>query len=570
MTNSNENPNELYIDSSPVIELSPPDFPEVEMKDKSSETNTSPSLQATYSEEGQVAYNPDSIVSPDEDGITIIQSADIPEQDDYFPLDDLFPTIPTDEIVYHYSDEQTAPEYDGYDDDNGYMPEAPVERQRTRNRKGNDRKQKKKGSVGKAILNGVLVFATVMAAFYLLVVYSSIPILVSLRNMYIQTAMATLNHKYLATALFPSELIDELMLRQYEAEYNSVGLSSNWGNVQTQALPDFNNDQNKDPALPENTDQTTPEDNSTIIMEDDNGSGRNYSSEDERVFFERFYEIDYDSMQEYIAENPDVLSNGWANININEAGLDDYGTSIETVHGDQILAINAAEGVVLIRVYINSSRGVMAICKDTSRLNLCVASTLGTIGQTAGRICEANDGILSITGSAFMDDGNGDGGQISGLAVCGGYYYGDRLGGTDKRIELRTDNRMYIVDSVASVAPDTRDACEFRPALIIDGEVVVDEDCGWTGPNPRSVLGQSGKLETMMFILEGRYADSPGDSVVDIAYFMQNYGCVQAMNLDGGTSSIMYYDGEYITRCSNEALPGGRTLPSAWVYHRAY
>ena len=70
-------------------------------------------------------------------------------------------------------------------------------------------------------------------------------------------------------------------------------------------------------------------------------------------------------------------------------------------------------------------------------------------------------------------------------------------------------------------------------------------------------------------IVEGRLADSPGCSVVDVAAKMVDYGCVQALNLDGGTSAIMYYKGEYVTRRSDTASPGGRTLPSAWVYKEA-
>ena len=73
----------------------------------------------------------------------------------------------------------------------------------------------------------------------------------------------------------------------------------------------------------------------------------------------------------------------------------------------------------------------------------------------------------------------------------------------------------------------------------------------------------------MMVIVEGRLADSPGCSVVDVAAKMVDYGCVQALNLDGGTSAILYYDGEYVTRCSNTSCPYGRTLPNAFVYRRA-
>ena len=259
------------------------------------------------------------------------------------------------------------------------------------------------------------------------------------------------------------------------------------------------------------------------------------------------------------------MSNGWAGIDINESGLEDEGTDITTIYGDQVLAINAAEGITLIRVEFPGSRGVMAICKDTSRLSLCAADTLGVIGQTVGRICEANDGILGITGSAFIDpEGAGNGGELSGMMVCSGETYGSPLGDSYKRLELRDDNKMYIVDSYSDLGDGTRDACEFMPAVIIDGEIM---SSNWNSPNPRAILGQSSRLETMMVVAEGRLIDSPGCGVEDIAEVMQQYGCVQAMNLDGGTSAIMYYKGETITRCSNQNLPDGRTLPSAWVYH---
>ena len=69
-----------------------------------------------------------------------------------------------------------------------------------------------------------------------------------------------------------------------------------------------------------------------------------------------------------------------------------------------------------------------------------------------------------------------------------------------------------------------------------------------------------------MLVMEGRLTDSVGCGVEECAEILQKYGCVQAMNLDGGTSAIMYYKGECVTRCSNPDLSDGRQLPSAWVY----
>lgn len=462
---------------------------------------------------------------------------------EYRSFDAAMPDAP-EEGWYHFSQEDSDLEehaddnYDPDEDDDAPLP-------RSRHRK-----------LLSVLSHVLLILVTLLCGFYLMVLYSGIPQLTNLRDMYIRTAMTTLSHKWLATSIIPSDIIDKVMLEDYEADVSMVGVSTNWGNVDVQALPTFTSETRE----VQDTTQDTPQEASLPTEQEET------VSQDEQTFFQMFYEVDQTSLRRYLDDHPEALEDGWSGIDINEAGLDDDGTDIKTVHGDQVLALDAVNGILLVRVELGSSRGVMAICKDTSRLSLCAASTLPATGQTAGKICDDHDGILAINGSAFLDDGTSNGGQISGLAICQGSEMGYRLGGVgDKRLELRDDNRMYIVDSYADVGSGTRDACEFRPALIVDGENL-SRNSTWTSPNPRAVLGQSDRLETMMVIVEGRLLDSPGCSVVDIADKMEEYGCVQALNLDGGTSAIMYYKGEYITRCSNTALPGGRTLPSAWVY----
>ena len=68
-----------------------------------------------------------------------------------------------------------------------------------------------------------------------------------------------------------------------------------------------------------------------------------------------------------------------------------------------------------------------------------------------------------------------------------------------------------------------------------------------------------------MVVVEGRLLDSPGCGVEDIADKLEEYGCVQALNLDGGTSAVLWYDGEYVTKCSNTSITS-RMLPNAWLY----
>lgn len=466
---------------------------------------------------------------------------------EYRSFDAALPEAP-DEEWYHYSPEDADLDDDLYSDDI-YEDNTELDETSSSHR------------LLHIMSHVLLLLVTLMAGFYLMVLYSGIPVLTNLRDTYIRTAMVTLSHKYLATAIIPSEIIDQVMLEDYAVDDEAVGVETDWGNIQIQALPVYQDTIDASDSSTVETEQTQETNSSDAAVET--------MSSDEQTFYEIFYEVDKDSFRSYLEDHPDVLDNGWSGIDINEAGLDDDGTSIETVYGDQVLALDAENGILLVRLHLDDSRGVMAICKNTSQLSLCSATTLPTVGQTAGTICDANDGILAMNGSAFLDDGTGNGGQISGLAVCEGEEMGTRLGQAgDKRLELRNDNRMYIVDSYSSLDSDTRDACEFRPALIVDGENI-STSSSWTNANPRTVLGQSSRLETMMVIIEGRLSDSPGCSVVLVAEKMAEYGCVQALNLDGGTSAIMYYKGEYITRCSNTQLSGGRTLPNAWVYHSA-
>ena len=191
---------------------------------------------------------------------------------------------------------------------------------------------------------------------------------------------------------------------------------------------------------------------------------------------------------------------------------------------------------------------------------------IGSYGQYAGTIAKNNNGVLAMTASGFLDPGGvGNGGLATGYCMSNGeVYQGAPFGWSYKRIELREDNYFYIVDTSASVHEDTTDAVEFTPALIVDGEVLATS--GYNALNPRTLIGQSDKGEILMMVIEGRLVQSVGITVDDCAPILLAHNCMQALNLDGGTSSILWYDGEYVTQCSNLACPEGRLLPNAFVY----
>ena len=292
-------------------------------------------------------------------------------------------------------------------------------------------------------------------------------------------------------------------------------------------------------------------------------------------FFALFWELDRESMQAYLDAHPEALSGGWSGININESGFNQSGTSIRTTMGEQVLAVNYLEKVLLVRVEGEKYRGVLAVAKDPSKLSIEMSNGIGSYGQLAGEIAEAHGGLLAMTCNGFLDPGGqGNGGEIAGYAMSDGVAYGAHYPYSDAwpyaRFEILTDNSVRICHSDEPVSADCRDATEFNPALIIDGEVLRSEY--WTSENPRACIGQSDRQEMLMLVIEGRMPEEDilGTGVNECAAILARHGAVQAMNVDGGTSAILWYDGQYVTRCSNPQIryTGGRALPNAFVYHR--
>ena len=403
-------------------------------------------------------------------------------------------------------------------------------------------------------LKVILVLVIIVEILYCLAIFSGIPFIVRLRNMYIETAMSTMTHRWLATAFIPGDIIDEVVSRRNAAADAQIGQNSTWTVATTPAGETVTTPVATAPA------PTDPE-----------GKERELTPEQE-AFFQLFWELDQNSMFAYVDSHPEAVSGGWDKIKINEAGLDDEGTTIQTIMGEQVLAIDAENQLLLLRVTGSAApgfsyRGVLAVAKDPSRLTLCPSKGIGSYGQHAGSIAEANNGILAMTGSGFIDEGGGgNGGTLAGACMCQGERYGKHFGWMYKRIELHEDNRLYITDAPNSFGEGTTDAVEFWPALIIDGENAIESDTIFTEMNPRACLGQSRREEILMLVIEGRLVSSQGADAMECAEILARHDCYQAMNLDGGTSAIMWYDGEYITRCSNTALDEGRYLPNAWIY----
>ena len=99
-----------------------------------------------------------------------------------------------------------------------------------------------------------------------------------------------------------------------------------------------------------------------------------------------------------------------------------------------------------------------------------------------------------------------------------------------------------------------------------DGSVFVDVTAqklhAITGRNPRSAIGYTADNRLILVAVDGREGASVGLTLSELAGFMKSIGCTNAINLDGGGSTVMYVNGNIV---NNPKVHGGIPLSNAVV-----
>lgn len=94
------------------------------------------------------------------------------------------------------------------------------------------------------------------------------------------------------------------------------------------------------------------------------------------------------------------------------------------------------------------------------------------------------------------------------------------------------------------------------PVLVKDSTVNItyNEEIFWGSgvgrddPDPRSALGFKSDGSVILMVVDGRQSVSFGMSLPEVARELLALGCVEGINLDGGGSSQMAFDGDFVNR----------------------
>ena len=169
-------------------------------------------------------------------------------------------------------------------------------------------------------------------------------------------------------------------------------------------------------------------------------------------------------------------------------------------------------------------------------------------------MAKKNNAVLAINGDYFSF-------HQSGVVVRGGKTWRNRPDGK-RDILIVDENGSFTIlpqctkEDYASYTGTVMHAFCFGPGLVVDGQPLTSLEHADVGNAPakatqRIAIGQTGPLEYLIIATEGpENKGSRGFTILQMAELCQEMGCVNAYNLDGGSSSSVVLDGKKINSLS--------------------
>jgi exopolysaccharide biosynthesis protein len=263
-------------------------------------------------------------------------------------------------------------------------------------------------------------------------------------------------------------------------------------------------------------------------------------------------------------------------------------TDVVFGEGKTDLWADCPDGIRIDYIYGSTYNAYVMLVRNPADVYLATSAKRFSLEIEALRITQAikkEGAIAAINAGAFNDDGTtGDyiGRLPIGLTIAEGEvrwddgksYYG--FAGFDN------NNVLVVADKMSAAEAKElgiRDGCCFGPVLIKNGVINNAEFSSNSGYNPRTCIGQRADGAVVFVCIDGRQASSIGGTYRDAIDILWEYGCVNACNLDGGSSSIMLYRDTYglygeagqVQMINNYSLlqENPRRMPSFWMVRPA-
>ena len=215
-------------------------------------------------------------------------------------------------------------------------------------------------------------------------------------------------------------------------------------------------------------------------------------------------------------------------------------------------------------------KGSILVISDPTRLKVGYSRKLGHEGEVTSEIAKNNNALAAINGGGFSDGlpgslWTGTGANPEGIIMTGGkIVYNDITNENEKGnvIALTKSGKLLVgphsIKDMKKIG--VTEAVSFGPAIIVNGKKTINSGDGGWGIAPRTAIAQRKDGAIILIVIDGRQLNSLGATLREVQDELYEFGAYNAANLDGGSSSTLYYNDELInTPCDSL---GERSVPS--------
>jgi len=483
----------------------------------------------------------------------------------------------------------------------------------------------KKSDGNKPVAKKLMIFNIVVAsvvALYCFIIFTNAPLISEARDLWIETAMTTAEHQWLATRFFPRWLVDDVMSKQIitdesvlsnpdlfrihkqdgkddgagDGAFHAPGVSGvAWGSEAVWASGDYDavtdgtderpadagGDDDRDAG---GADGGVPDDGQDYSNAPDAETGLSDGAADReaiaalgsRGWFLRAEEDETREDDAVAADLPPFADTSFPGMSFFRTpeflaarpSAVSYLPAVGDVdeNGNTVIISDKDEEVVAVEIRKSGYVGRILFVPDPARVVVKHTNNKNVQGDLIKSFLDRYNAIAGMNGNGFDDpDGHGRGGQIIGWSVSGGAAWGSGSKSEYASVGFNDQNILMVGTFKDFAAHNIRDLAQYGPTIIVDGKKLIKGSGGW-GIQPRSAIGQRDDGVILMATFDGRQpGHSLGITAGEIADIFFSYGCVNAGLCDGGSSSIMMYGGEVVGKPSTPMKDTGRYLPNAFL-----
>ncbi|WP_088188458.1 phosphodiester glycosidase family protein [Desulfosporosinus sp. FKA] len=246
---------------------------------------------------------------------------------------------------------------------------------------------------------------------------------------------------------------------------------------------------------------------------------------------------------------------------------DSQGVSSSQSIGRKEVMADASSGITIEDIQGPSFKGKVMLIKDPKRVKVAVTKEIGVTGERVSDLVKDTGAVAGINAGGFYDpNGKGNGAFPDGLTVQNGNIVHNNVGNQAVNIVGFNDQGKLIIGNMTAAQIAQKhilEAVTFGPNLIVDGNPVISGDGGW-GIAPRTGIGQMADGTVIFVVIDGRQPTwSIGATLRDLMNVFENYHAVNAVNLDGGSSAELVYNGHVENKLWD--IFGERYIPTAFV-----